>query len=50
IRLAISHQWKIQVFQFLSSLPDPQPAVASKRQQEDSFSREFTVLSRIPAS
>ncbi|NJN56513.1 MAG: transposase [Leptolyngbyaceae cyanobacterium SL_5_9] len=36
--------------QFLSSLPDPQPAIASKRQQEDSFKREFTVLSRIPAS
>jgi hypothetical protein len=50
IRLAITHQWKIQVFQFLSSLPDPQPAIASKRQQEDSFRREFTVLRRIPAS
>ncbi len=50
IRLAITHQWKIQVFQFLSSLPDPQPAIASKQQQEDSFRCEFTVLSRIPAS
>jgi hypothetical protein len=50
IRLAITHQWKIQVFQVLSSLPDPQPALASKRQQEDSFRREFIVLSRIPAS
>lgn len=50
ICLAITHQWKIQVFQFLSSLPDPQPAIASKRQHEDSFRREFTVLSRIPAS
>lgn len=50
IRLAITHQWKIPVFQFLSSLPDPQPAIASKRQHEDSFSREFTVLKRIPAS
>jgi len=50
IRLAITHQWKIQVFQFLSSLPDPQPAIASKRQYEDSFRREFTVLSCIPAS
>lgn len=47
IRLAIIHQWKIQVFQFLSSLLDPQPAIASKRQQEDSFRREFTVLNRI---
>jgi hypothetical protein len=50
IRLAITHQWKIPVFQFLSSLPDPQPAIASKRQQNDSFEREFTVLNRIPAS
>lgn len=50
IRLAITQQWKIQVFQFLSSLPDPQPAIASKRQHEDSFRREFIVLSRIPAS
>lgn len=50
VRLAITHQWKIQVFQFLSSLPDPQPAIASKRQHEDSFRREFTVLSHIPAS
>lgn len=50
IRLAITRQWKIQVFQFLSSLPDPHPAIASKRQHEDSFRREFTVLSRIPAS
>jgi DDE family transposase len=50
IRLAITHQWKIQVFQFLSSRTDPQPAIASKRQHEDSFRREFTVLSCIPAS
>ena len=50
IRLAITHQWKIHVFQFLSSLLDPQPAIASQRQQEDAFRREFTVLSRIPAS
>jgi hypothetical protein len=50
IRLAITHQWKIQVFQFLSSLPDPQPAIASKRQQEDSLRRGFTVLCRIPAA
>ncbi|MDX2213657.1 MAG: hypothetical protein SFY66_10230, partial [Oculatellaceae cyanobacterium bins.114] len=50
IRLAITHQWKIQVFQFLSGLPDPQPAIASKRQHEESFRREFTVLSRIPVS
>jgi hypothetical protein len=50
IRLAITQQWKIQVYPFLSSLPDPQPAIASKRQQNDSFEREFTVLSRLPAS
>jgi putative transport protein len=40
----------VQVFQFLSSLPDPQPALASKRQHEDFFRRESTVLSRVPAS
>jgi len=50
IRLAITHQWNIQIYPFLSSLPDPQPALASKRQQNDSFEREFTVLSRFPAS
>lgn len=50
IRLAITQQWKIQVYPFLSSLPDPQPAIASKRQQNDAFEREFTVLSRISAS
>ncbi|MEP0911675.1 hypothetical protein NDI45_12195 [Leptolyngbya sp. GB1-A1] len=50
IRLAITQQWKIQVYPFLLSLPDPQPAVASKRQQHDSFKHKFTVLSRFPAS
>ena len=50
IRLAITQQWKIQGYLFLSSLPDPQPAIACKRQQNDSFQREFTVLSRFPAS
>ncbi len=50
IRLAMTHQWQIQVYSFLSSLPDPQPAIPSKRQQNDSFNREFTVLSRFPAS
>jgi hypothetical protein len=50
IRLAITHQWKIQLYPFLSSLPDPQPAIASKRQHNDAFEREFTVLSRFPAS
>lgn len=50
IRLAITQQWKIQVYPFLLSLPDPQPAMASKRQHNDSFKREFSVLSRFPAS
>ncbi|QKD80999.1 transposase [Thermoleptolyngbya sichuanensis A183] len=50
IRLAITHQWKIHVYQFLSCSPDPQPAIASRRQHDDSLKREFTVLSRIPAS
>ncbi len=50
IRLAITHQWSIHLYQFLSSLPDPQPAIASRRQLDDSFKCEFTVISRIPAS
>ncbi|NKB15921.1 MAG: transposase [Sphingomonadales bacterium] len=50
VRLSLTRQWKIRTYRFLSSLPDPEPAWASKRQQEDSFKREFTVLSRIPAS
>ena len=50
IRLAITRQWKIPVFQFLSGKPDPQPAIASQRQHEHSFHREFIVLSRFPAS
>ncbi len=50
IRLAITQQWKIQVYLFLPSLPDPQPAIASKRQQNAFFEREFTVLSRFSAS
>ncbi|WP_205369728.1 transposase [Thermoleptolyngbya sp. PKUAC-SCTB121] len=45
IRLAITHQWKIHVYQFLSCSPDPQPAIASRRQHDDSLKREFTVLS-----
>lgn len=50
IRLAITQQFKIEVYSFLSSAPDPQPALASKRQLDDALCREFTVLSRIPAS
>ncbi|QYO64558.1 transposase [Leptolyngbya sp. 7M] len=40
IRLAITQQWKIQVYPFLSSLPDPQPAIASKRQHNDALNIE----------
>ena len=50
IRLAITHQWKIQVYPLLSSSPDPQPAIASHRQQDDALRREFSILSRFPAS
>jgi hypothetical protein len=50
VRLALTRQWEIQIYPFLSSLPDPEPAFASKRQQENEFMREFIVLSRIPAS
>jgi hypothetical protein len=50
IRLAITQQLKISVHAFLSSYPDPQPAFVSKRQQHDALKREFTVLSRFPAS
>jgi len=50
IRLALTRQWEIQIYPFLSSQPDPEPAFASKRQQENEFMREFVVLSRIPAS
>ncbi|WP_028954128.1 transposase [Synechocystis sp. PCC 7509] len=50
IRLALTRQWEIQIYPCLSSLPDPEPAFASKRQQENEFMREFVVLSRIPAS
>ena len=50
VRLALTRQWKIENYRFLSSLPDSQPASASKRQQDMAFQREFVVLSRIPAS
>ena len=32
VRLALTRQWEIQIYPFLSSLPDPEPAWASKRQ------------------
>ena len=50
IRLAITKQWKIHLFRFLSGASDPQPAMASKRQHDQSFNREFTVLTSFPAS
>lgn len=50
IRLAITQQLRITVHRFLSSDSDPDPAVASRRQQDDALKREFTVLSTIPAS
>ena len=50
IRLAMTQQWRIQVSSFLSSAFDPQPAMASRKQYERFLNREFTVLSRFPAS
>lgn len=50
IRLAVTQQRKIQVYLFLAGTPDPHPAVASQRQSDESLKREFTFLSRIPAS
>ncbi|MEO1149124.1 MAG: transposase, partial [Cyanobacteria bacterium J06638_22] len=50
IRLSITQQFEIEVYRFLSSAPDPQPSLASKRQLDDALRREFTILSRIPAS
>lgn len=50
VRLAVTRQWQIGLYRFLASGADPEPARASVRQQEDSFKREFTVLSRFPVS
>lgn len=50
VRLAITRQWPIKLYRYLASCADPEPAIASMRQQEDSFKREFTVLTRFPAS
>lgn len=50
IRLAITQQWAIQLHRSLPGATDPQPAIASRRQLELALQREFTVLSRIPAS
>lgn len=49
IHLALTQQWKLSLFQFLLSAPDPQPAIASQRQHEQSFNRGFTVLKHFPA-
>jgi hypothetical protein len=49
IRLAITQQWKIPVYWFLSGAPDPSPASASKKQSERSLEREFIVLRCFPA-
>ncbi|MBD2096304.1 hypothetical protein H6F90_14260 [Trichocoleus sp. FACHB-591] len=50
IHLGITQPWKIQVYPFLSRVPDPQSATASRQQHEDALKREFTILSRIPVS
>jgi hypothetical protein len=50
VRLAVTRQLRIVVDLFLPSHPDPQPAIASVRQQDNSFKRKFTVLCRFPAS
>jgi hypothetical protein len=50
IRLAITEQTKIALYRFLSSAPDLESAMASRRQSEPSFQREFTVLKHVPAS
>ncbi|MBE9031420.1 transposase [filamentous cyanobacterium LEGE 11480] len=49
IRRAITQQTKIPILRFLSSASDPEPAMASKRQYNQSLNREFTVLKHIPA-
>jgi hypothetical protein len=50
IRFAITEQSIIPLSRFLSSAIDPEPAIASRRQQKQSLLPEFTVLKRIPAS
>lgn len=48
IRLALTRQLAIPVHRYLASGPDPQPALAAKRQLDAALMREFTVLKRIP--
>lgn len=50
IRLCLTRQWQIQVHLQLSSPPDPQPAMASLKQHQQSKKLEFTILSDLPAS
>jgi hypothetical protein len=50
IRRAITDQCLIPIFHYLSSAPDPDPAIASKRQHKRSFTLELTVLKHMPAS
>jgi hypothetical protein len=50
IRLAITHQWVIPVFWFLSTAHDPCPAQASKKQFNRSLEREFIIRKHLPAS
>jgi hypothetical protein len=49
IRLAVTKQWKIHLFQLLSGASDPQTAIASQRQHKQSLNREFTVPKHFPA-
>jgi hypothetical protein len=37
MRLALTRQWEIENYRFLSSLPDPQPAFASKGLLKNNF-------------
>jgi hypothetical protein len=50
IGLAITEQSGTILYRFLSSVADPEPAMASRRQSERSFQREFAVLKHVPAS
>ena len=43
VHLCLTHNWKIEIHCSLSGQPDPQPAVASKKQRDRSLEREFTV-------
>ena len=50
IRLCLTRQWQIQVHLWVSSSPDPQPAMASLKQHQQSKKLEFSILSDLPAS